>query len=65
MIQKCRHFSVQKEGLDMRKTLIVLHTHTHTHTHTHLIADEQKISVSRSPVGNRLFVYLQGANYEI
>ncbi len=39
-IQKCRHFPVQKEGLDMPKTLIVLHTH--------LIADEQKISVSRS-----------------
>ena len=47
----------------MRKTLIVLHTHTHTHTH--LIADEQKISVSRSLAGNRLFVYLQGVNYEI
>ena len=57
MIQKCRHFPVQKEGLNMRKTLIVLHTH--------IIADEQKISVSRSLAGNRLFVYLQGANYEI
>ena len=47
MIQKCRHFPVQKEGLDMRKTLIVLHTHTHTHTHTHLIIDKKKISSGR------------------
>ena len=60
MKRNCRQIGVNFKGLDMRKTLIVLHTHTHTHTH--LIADEKKISVSRSPAGrgDRLLAYTNG-----
>ena len=37
MKRNCCQIGVNFKGLDMRKTLIVLHTHTHTHTHVVLV----------------------------
>ena len=59
MKRNCRQIGVNFKGLDMRKTLIVLHTHTHTHTCS---SGEKKISVSRLPAGrgDRLLAYMNG-----
>ena len=53
MKRNCCQIGVNFKGLDMRKTLIVLHTHTCS-------SGEKKISVSRSPEGGRLISYMNG-----